>query len=162
MSTGFVARAHERFADVLAAAGFDEAMAAALHAEDVLCADEIAVNLVNDIEPDGQPANGRPHVITVRILDTRLVWYRAIAAGTACKIAQLGVFTGWRGVLVRDDYAGWFQFDAQLARRRNRPDRLSAMAAVWLAVGLGVWRVGRGRSVGWRGRAGFLVRRGVG
>ncbi len=52
-------RAHERFADVLAAAGFDE-MAAALHAEDVLCADEIAVNVVNNIEPDGQPANGQP------------------------------------------------------------------------------------------------------
>jgi len=59
VSTGFVARAHERFADVLAAAGFDE-MAAALHAEDVLCADEIAVNVVNNIEPDGQPANGQP------------------------------------------------------------------------------------------------------
>jgi transposase len=115
VSAGFVARAHERFADGLAAAGFDEAMTAALRAEDVLCADETPVNVVNNIEPDGQPADGSPHVVTVRTPDARLVWYKAIAARTAKKIAQLGVFTAWYGVLVRDDYAGWHQFDAQLA-----------------------------------------------
>jgi hypothetical protein len=43
VSTGFVARAHERFADLLAQGGFDEAMIAALRAEDVLCADETPV-----------------------------------------------------------------------------------------------------------------------
>jgi hypothetical protein len=32
VSTGFVARAHQRFAEQLAAAGFDEAMTAALAA----------------------------------------------------------------------------------------------------------------------------------
>jgi len=32
--------AHERFADLLAQAGFDEAMITALRDEDVLCADE--------------------------------------------------------------------------------------------------------------------------
>jgi hypothetical protein len=40
VSTGFVARALERFAQRLAAAGFDDAMTTALRAEDVLCADE--------------------------------------------------------------------------------------------------------------------------
>lgn len=38
--TGFVARALERFAHCLAAAGFDEAMTQAQRAEDVLCGDE--------------------------------------------------------------------------------------------------------------------------
>ncbi|MGH3185269.1 MAG: DUF6444 domain-containing protein, partial [Streptosporangiaceae bacterium] len=37
VSTGFVARALERFAQRLAAAGFDDAMKAALRAEEVLC-----------------------------------------------------------------------------------------------------------------------------
>ncbi len=39
VSTGFVARALQRFAQRLAAGGFDEAMKAALRTEDVLCAD---------------------------------------------------------------------------------------------------------------------------
>ena len=40
---------------------------------------------------------------------------RQIAARTAKRIAEMGVFDNWRGVLVRDDYAGWHQFDAHLA-----------------------------------------------
>jgi hypothetical protein len=40
VSAGFVARAHERLAQKLQAAGFSEAMKAALRAEPVLCADE--------------------------------------------------------------------------------------------------------------------------
>jgi len=114
VSTGFVARAHERFADVLGVAGFDEAMIAALRAEDVLCADETPVNVVDNVQPDGQPAHGSPHVVAVRTPDPRLVWYRAIVARTARKIAELGVFDRWGGILVRDDYAGWYQFDAHL------------------------------------------------
>jgi transposase len=97
----------------------DEAMIAALRAEDVLCADETPVNVVNNIEPGGEPADGSPHVVTIRTPDARLVWYKAIAARTAKKIAQLGVFTAWYGILVRDDYAGWHQFDAQLAGSSN-------------------------------------------
>lgn len=115
VSTGFVARAHERFADLLAAAGFDQAMTAALRVEDVLCADETPVNVVANVDGDGAPAGGSPHVVTVRTPDPRLVWYKEIAARTAKKIAELGVFDTFRGVLVRDDYAGWHQFDAQLA-----------------------------------------------
>jgi transposase len=114
VSTGFVARAHERFADLLATAGFDEAMIAALRAEDVLCADETPVNVVDNVEGDGRPADGSPHVVTVRTPDARLVWYREIAPRTSARIAAMGVFTNWRGVLVRDDYAGWHQFDADL------------------------------------------------
>jgi hypothetical protein len=40
VSTGFVARAHERFADRLDAVGFDDAMRCALAAEPVVCGDE--------------------------------------------------------------------------------------------------------------------------
>jgi hypothetical protein len=115
VSTGFVARAHERFADMLAKAGFDQAMIAALRAEDVLCADETPVNVVDNVDSDGEPADGSPHVVTVRTPDPRLVWYKAIAARTSARIAELGVFDNWHGILIRDDYAGWHQFDAQLA-----------------------------------------------
>jgi hypothetical protein len=114
VSTGFVARAHERFADMLAAAGFDEAMIAALRAEDVLCADETPVNVVTNVDGDGEPADGSPHVVAVRTPDARLVWYKAIAARTSARIAELGVFDQWDGILVRDDYAGWHQFDTHL------------------------------------------------
>ena len=77
VSTGFVARAHERFAEMLAAAGFDEAMIAALRAEDVLCADETPVNVVTNVDGDGEPADGSPHVVAVGAPDARLVWYKA-------------------------------------------------------------------------------------
>lgn len=51
VSTGFVARAAERLAENLDAAGFDAAMKAALRAEDVLCGDESQVNVLgNDID----------------------------------------------------------------------------------------------------------------
>ena len=115
VSTGFVARAHERFADLLAQGGFDEAMIAALRSQAVLCADETPVNVVDNIDPDGEPAAGAPHVVTVRTPDAKLVWYKEIAARTKERIAAMGVFDNWHGVLVRDDYAGWHQFDAQLA-----------------------------------------------
>jgi hypothetical protein len=47
VSTGFLARALERFAPRLDAAGFDEAMTTALRAEDVLCADETPTNVTH-------------------------------------------------------------------------------------------------------------------
>ena len=114
VSTGFVARAHERFADLLAAGGFDEAMIAALRAEAVLCADETPVNVVTNVDGDGDPTTGAPHVVAVRTPDAKLVWYKEIAARTKKRIAAMGVFDDWHGILVRDDYAGWYQFDAQL------------------------------------------------
>ena len=67
VSPGFVARAHERIAQRLEAAGFDAAMKSALRAEPVLCADETPVNVMRNAVGDGslagrQPARGhRPH-----------------------------------------------------------------------------------------------------
>jgi hypothetical protein len=45
-------------------------------------------------------------------------------ARTTKKIAELGMFTNWRSILVRDDYAGWYQFDAQLAGVQQRCSHL--------------------------------------
>ncbi|MCA1694008.1 MAG: IS66 family transposase [Actinobacteria bacterium] len=116
VSVGFVARSLERFAQRLAAAGFDEAMKAALRAEDVVCADETPTNVIHkDTDEQGQPVPGSPHAVTVRTPDARLVWYAAMGSRSKTAIAGLGVLDGYTGYLVRDDYAGWHQFDAQLA-----------------------------------------------
>jgi hypothetical protein len=115
VSTGFVARALERFAQRLAAAGFDDVMTTALRAEDVLCADETPTNVIHkNTDEHGQPMAGSPHAVTVRTPDARLVWYAPIGSRSKAAIAALGVMDGYAGYLVRDDYAGWHQFDAQL------------------------------------------------
>ncbi len=66
VSAGFVARAHERLAHRLDAAGFDAAMKAALGAEPVVCADETPVSLIRNSAGDGTVLAGSPHVVTVR------------------------------------------------------------------------------------------------
>lgn len=117
VSTGFVARAAQRLAEALDTAGFDEAMKAALRSEDVLCGDESPVNvLTNDRDTDsGQEVTGAPHAVTLRTPDARLVWYTAMPSRSKTSIADLGVLDDWPGLLVRDDYAGWHQFDPHLA-----------------------------------------------
>ena len=116
VSTGFVARALQRLAQRLTAAGFDEAMTQALHAEEVLCGDETPTNVVHkDTDEHGQPMPGSPHAVTVRTPDARLVYYAPIGSRSKSALAGLGVLEGYTGYLVRDDYAGWHQFDPQLA-----------------------------------------------
>lgn len=117
VSTGFVARAGERLAQMLKRAGFDEAMKAALRSREVLCGDESPVNvLCNDLDAaTGVEVPGAPHAVTVRTPDASLIWYAGMTSRTKTSIADLGVLTGWGGYLVRDDYAGWHQFDAGLA-----------------------------------------------
>lgn len=117
VSTGFVARAAQRLAEALDTAGFDEAMKAALRSEDVLCGDESPVNvLTNDHDTDsGHEVAGAPHAVTLRTPHTRVVWYTAIPSRSKNAIADLGVLDDWHGLLVRDDYVGWHQFDAHLA-----------------------------------------------
>jgi transposase len=115
VSPGLVAKAHQRLAGKLAA-GFDEAMRAALRAEKVLCGDESPVNVLRkDTDPDtGQDKAGSPHVVTLRTPDARLIWYAPINARSSAELAGLGVLDGWAGILVRDDYRGWHQFDDTL------------------------------------------------
>lgn len=117
VSAGFVARATQRLADTLDVARFDEAMTAALRGEDVLCGDESPVNvLANDLdEATGQQVAGAPHAVTLRTPDARLIWYAAMPSRSKDSIAELDVLQGWHGYLVRDDYAGWHQFDPHLA-----------------------------------------------
>jgi transposase len=117
VSTGFVARAAERLAGKLDVVGFDEAMKAALRAEEVLCGDETPVNvLTNDLdENSSKPVAGAPHAVTLRTPDARLVWYTAMPSRSKAAIADLGVLDDWHGFLVRDDYVGWHQFDPHLA-----------------------------------------------
>jgi transposase len=115
VSAGFVARAHERLAARLEAAGFDAAMKTALRAEQALCADETPVNVIRNIGEDGAAVPGSPHVVTVRTPDERLIWYAALGSRSGAALRSLGVLEGYGGYLVRDDYAGWAQFDAQLA-----------------------------------------------
>ncbi|MDQ3763909.1 MAG: transposase, partial [Actinomycetota bacterium] len=113
VSSRFVSRAVERLAQHLAAAGFDDAMTTALRAEDVLCADETPTNVVST-NTDAHGA-GSAYAVTVRTPDARLVWYAPISSRSKTALAALGVLAGYTGYLVRDDYAGYYQFDAQLA-----------------------------------------------
>jgi transposase len=62
---------------------------------------------------------GAPHTVTIRTPDARLIWYAALGSRSGAAIAGMGVLEGWHGYLVRDDYAGWHQFDAQLAGVRQ-------------------------------------------
>jgi transposase len=116
VSSGFVGRAVERLARRLAAAGFDDAMRTVLRAQDVLCADETPTNVVGtDTDKHGKPVAGSAYAVTVRTPDARLVWYAPIGSRSKTALAALGVLEGYTGYLVRDDYAGYHQFDAQLA-----------------------------------------------
>ena len=117
VSTGFVARAAERVAHRLEAAGFDAAIRNALRAEDVLLGDETPVNVAfKACDPEtGAPVPGAEHVVTVRTPDERLVLLAATSSRSSAAIKAVGVLEGWHGWLVRDDYAGWHQFDPALA-----------------------------------------------
>jgi hypothetical protein len=77
VSAGFVARANERLACDLQAAGFDEAMKAALRSEPVLCGDESPVNVLRKDrdEATGTVLSGTPHLLVVRTPTPGLVWY---------------------------------------------------------------------------------------
>jgi len=97
VSAGFVDRASARLAERLSAAGFGEAMQAALLAEPVLTADESPVAVVTPArDPEtGQPVPGAPHVMVIRTPDERLVWLIGLASrGYDTVIAGLRTFAG--------------------------------------------------------------------
>ena len=98
VSAGFVDRANARLAEQLTAAGFDDALLAALLAEPVLTADESPVEVVTPAkDPDtGEPVPGAPHVLVLRTPDERLV--RLTAADSRRHdevVASLRTFTGY-------------------------------------------------------------------
>jgi hypothetical protein len=107
VSAGFVDRANQRLADRLTAAGFEQAMLAALLAEPVLTADESPVQVVTPaVDPDtGQTVPGSPHVMVIRTADERLVWLTGLVSrGYDTVIAALRTFTGH---LIVDGYGAY-------------------------------------------------------
>lgn len=107
VSAGFVDRAGARLGEQLAAAGFGEAMRAALLTEPVLTADESPVEVLtpaNDPET-GQPVPGAPQVMVIRTPDERLVWWSGLVCrGYETVIAALRSFTGH---LIVDGYGAY-------------------------------------------------------
>jgi transposase len=121
VSPGWVDKAVARVNARLAGAGFDEAMAAALAAEDVLAADETPVNVLDKTplpapapeegeadpeEKDGKPAAGAPHVLIIRTPDGRLTSLLALASRRKESVGG-GIPAAFAGNLMTDGYAGY-------------------------------------------------------
>jgi transposase len=106
VSAGFVDRANARLAEQLTAAGFDDALLAALLAEPVLTADESPVEVVAPTldEDTGEPV-GAPHVLVLRTPDERLIRLTASDSRRhADVVASLRTFTGY---LIVDGFTGY-------------------------------------------------------
>ena len=128
VSAGWVDRAAARASGQLAAGGFDEAMLAALAAEDVLAADETPVNVLDRTVPapvagedetdpeekDGKAAAGAPHVLITRTPDGRLTFLQATASRRKAAIAA-GLPGSFAGYLITDGYAGYQHLLSRLA-----------------------------------------------
>ena len=96
VSAGWVDKAAARVSAQLGKAGFDDAMIAALTAEEVLAADETPVNVLGKTVPaaavpregeeadpeekEGKVAAGAPHVLITRTPDGRLTFLQAIGS----------------------------------------------------------------------------------
>jgi hypothetical protein len=108
VSPGFVDRASARLDEILQAAGFDDAMQAALADAPVLGADETPVNvLARQADPETGEAEGAPHVLIVRPPGGKLTWLRAMTSRRAAAItAILSFFTG---ILITDGYTAYQQ-----------------------------------------------------
>ena len=117
VSAGWVDKAAARVAARLGTAGFDEAMIAALTAEEVLAADETPVNVLDETAPqlaapgeedpeEEKAAAGAPHVLIVRTPDGRLTFLQAISSRRKDAIAAgiPGLFTG---ALITDGYTAY-------------------------------------------------------
>jgi transposase len=103
VSAGWADKAAARVAAQLGRAGFDEAMIAALAAEDVLAADETPVNVLDKTVPapvpedgkedsdpeekEGKAAAGAPHMLITRTPDGRLTFLQAIGSRRKAAIA---------------------------------------------------------------------------
>ena len=104
-------RASARLDEKLQAAGFDDAMQAALAGEPVLGADETPVNVL--ARGTGEPEEGAPHVLIVRPPGGKLTWLRAMSSRRAATItAILSFFTG---ILITDGYTAYQQMLGDLS-----------------------------------------------
>ena len=129
VSAGWVDKAAARVSAQLGQAGFDDAMIAALTAEDVLAADETPVNVLGktapqpaareeeqekDPEEKEKAAAGAPHVLIVRTPDGRLTWLQAIASRRKGDVTA-GIPAAFTGSLVTDGYTGYQHLLSRLA-----------------------------------------------
>jgi hypothetical protein len=123
VSPGWVDKAVARMSAGLQAAGFDEAMLAALAAEDVLAADETPVNVLDKTplpgpvpgdageadpeEEDGKKETaGAPHVLIVTTPDGRLTFLQALASRRKGSVGG-GIPAAFAGHLMTDGYTGY-------------------------------------------------------
>ena len=134
VSAGWVDKAAARVSAQLGKAGFDDAMSAALTAEDVLAADETPVNVLDRTvlpalapareeekeeeadpeEKEGKAAAGAPHVLITRTPDGRLTFLQAIGSRRKAAIAA-GLPARFAGYLITDGYTGYQHLLGRLA-----------------------------------------------
>ena len=133
VSPGWVDKAVARVSAKLQGAGFDEAMMAALAAEDVLAADETPVNVLDKTPPtapepaagdageadpeekDGRAAAaGSPHVLVVGTPDQRLRLLLALASRRKGSVAA-GIPGAFAGYLMTDGYTGYQHLLSRIA-----------------------------------------------
>jgi len=124
VSTGFVSSCLTRLDDALTAAGFEDALKAALCEQPVLGTDETpapvtATGAAAEASRTGQDI-GNPHVFTVRTMHgytgggPDLVWYGAGGTRTKKEITAFGILDNFTGILVRDDFGGYVSYDDDL------------------------------------------------
>jgi hypothetical protein len=129
VSAGWVDKAAARVNAQLKAAGFDDAMIAALAAEAVLAADETPVNVLDKTPqpapaPDGErdpeekdgktAATGAPHVLITRTPDGRLTFLQALASRRKGSVGG-GIPAVFTGYLITDGYTGYQHLLSRLA-----------------------------------------------
>jgi hypothetical protein len=130
VSAGWVDKGVARMSARLKAGGFDEAMSAALAAEDVLAADETPVNVLDKTplpgpagdsageadpgEEDGKAAAGAPHVLIIRTPDGRLSAMQALASRRKGSVGA-GIPAAFTGHLMTDGYTGYQHLLSRIA-----------------------------------------------
>jgi transposase len=127
VSAGWVDKASSRLSAQLSAAGLDEAMLAALAAQDVLAADETPVSVpgrngppqgereeADPEEKDGKAPAGAPHVLVVRTPDGLLAWLSAIPSRRKGEVGG-GIPAAFTGCLITDGYTGYQHLLPRLA-----------------------------------------------
>ncbi len=131
VSAGWVDKAAARVCARLGKAGFDDAMVAALTAEDVLAADETPVNVLGktapqpaareeekeekDPEEKEKAAAGAPHVLIVRTPDGRLTFLQAIGSRRKGGDVVGGILGAFTGALITDGYTAYQHLLGRLA-----------------------------------------------
>jgi Transposase IS66 family len=131
VSPGWVDKAAARVNARLTAAGFDDAMIAALSAEDVLAADETPVNVLDKTPPasaedkdeagekdpedkDGKAAPGSPHVLIIKTPDGRLTSLLALGSRRKGSVGG-GIPAAFTGHLMTDGYTGYQHLLSRIA-----------------------------------------------